>query len=209
MKACMILGSLKPDYNESNTFKLAGLVANHLQSYGCEVYAVPLAKLSKDGKFDHGIKIRGATDCMPDIIEYLSGCDIIIIATSTWWGNPSSLTQQFIERLDDVQEYWKEGNEPLLLGKCFGVVCTGNSDGAQAIIARLNGWASHLAMVSPPFNSLSYIGEPDGLLKGNMPKHAEAMADNLYECAKGNYKWSYAKKLDRSDTIESENAKQP
>ncbi|PIR56678.1 MAG: hypothetical protein COU72_04980, partial [Parcubacteria group bacterium CG10_big_fil_rev_8_21_14_0_10_41_35] len=99
LKALGILGSLKPEDAgmPSNTEELLGQVFGELAKHSVETEVVRL--------IDHDIKHGLQTDMKDDwagILNKIIEADIVVFATPIWWGQPSSLIQKVIERMDQV-----------------------------------------------------------------------------------------------------------
>lgn len=80
----------------------------------------------------------GDGDQWPLIHGKLADAQILVIATPTWVGRPSSIAQQVLERMDAMITELRDG-VPLAYGKVAGVVCTGNEDCALHVISEING----------------------------------------------------------------------
>ena len=106
----------------------------------------------------------GSGDQWPEILSKIIASDIIIFATPIWWGNMSSEMQRVIERLDNVHDEIMEGKKSRLENKVGGVVITGDSDGAQHIIADVANFYNAIGVIFPPYSSLSVMY--DGQAKG-------------------------------------------
>ncbi len=133
MKAIILLGTLKKE-GLSNTEVLCEFFASHLkkQKIGCTIIKL----------LDHNIPAgsysdMGEGDEWPWILKQILAADIIIFATPIWWNNQSSEIQRVIERLDELHDETMEGKKSRLEGKVGGILITGDSDGAQTIIANL------------------------------------------------------------------------
>ncbi|MDQ4124718.1 MAG: NAD(P)H-dependent oxidoreductase [Actinomycetota bacterium] len=63
--------------------------------------------------------------------------DILVIATPTWLGQPSSVSKRALERMDAFLSESKDDGRPLVSDKVAGFVVTGNEDGAHHVIAEL------------------------------------------------------------------------
>lgn len=173
-KVCLLLGSLKGGAG-SNSRKLASMLISTFKEHKLPIKEVVLAA----AKIKPGIKVDLGDD-FKAIAEEIDQSDIVIFVTPIWWGEASSLIQSVIERLDEIDEKHRAGKPHPYLGKVFGVVVSGTDDGSQAIISRLNGWASHLGFTIPPFNSFSYLGDPKEAMKDKKQiKIAETTAANL------------------------------
>lgn len=57
--------------------------------------------------------------------------DILIIATPTWVGQPSSVAKRVLERMDALLSETDGQGRPVATNKVAGVVVSGNEDGAH------------------------------------------------------------------------------
>ena len=75
----------------------------------------------------------GDGDAWPQIRDQLVRTDILILATPTWMGQPSSICQRVLERLDAELSATDEEGRPLTFGKVAIAAVVGNEDGAHHI----------------------------------------------------------------------------
>ena len=85
---------------------------------------------------DHDVKPgvsndEGDGDAWPAILERLLAAQILIVATPTWLGRPSSVAQRVLERLDALLSETDDDGRPVAYNRVAGVVVTGNEDGAH------------------------------------------------------------------------------
>jgi multimeric flavodoxin WrbA len=116
-------------------------------------------------------------DEWPAILEKILASKVIIFATPIWWGGHSSEMQKVIERLDELHDEILAGKSSRLDGKVGGVVITGDSDGAQHIIASIANFFNAVGLLLPPFATLSVLSEKQR--KGANTSHEELM--QVYE----------------------------
>jgi multimeric flavodoxin WrbA len=69
----------------------------------------------------------------------LLGSGILVVATPTWLGRPSSIAQRMLERMDAMLSETDDDDRPVAYNKVAGVVVTGNEDGAHHVISELSG----------------------------------------------------------------------
>lgn len=134
MRALVINCTLKPSPQSSNTDALAAVVIEALESEGARVETVRAV--------DHDIRPgveddMGGGDAWPAIRERIVAADILVIATPTWLGHPSSVAQRVLERLDALISATDADGLPLAYNKVAGVIVTGNEDGAHHVIAEV------------------------------------------------------------------------
>ena len=187
MKAVILLGTLKKT-GLSNTETLCEFLAERLmvKKVSTEIVKLVEHSIRAGTYFD-----MGEGDEWPGILKKIEAADIVILATPVWWGNFSSETQRVIERLDEVHDEILEGKKSRLEGKVGGIVITGDSDGAQSIIASIANFFNAIGVVFPPYATLSVLWE--GQAKGkstpkaklmqkyekDYSKYADKMADQL------------------------------
>ena len=170
MKATILLATLKKD-GLSNTGTLSDFLADRMRARGIDVSVVRLAQREiPPGTYSD----MGDGDEWPAILEELLASDIVVFATPVWWNNLSSLMQRAIERLDELHDHIMEGKPSGMEGKVAGVVVTGDSDGAQTIIANVANFTNAIGMVLPPFATLTVLWEK--LAKGKDTSREEQLA---------------------------------
>ena len=132
--ATIINCTLKRSPAASNTEALARVLLAALQDRGasCElIRAVDLTLLpgvSSD---------EGEGDDWPAVHEKLLASEILILATPTWFGQPSSVVKRVLERMDAMLSETGDDGRPVAFDRVAGFVVTGNEDGAHHVIAEL------------------------------------------------------------------------
>lgn len=169
MTAIILLGTLKTT-GLSHTETLCEFLADRLRRAGVASEIVKLV--------DHRILPGTATDMgegdeWPGIFARIRAAQMLILATPIWWDNHSSLIQQTIERLDAVHDGIMAGQPSALDGKVGGIVITGDSDGAQHVIANLAQFLNAVGVVVPPYATLSVLWTRQA--KGSDVTRAELM----------------------------------
>jgi multimeric flavodoxin WrbA len=102
------------------------VVVDALEKEQVEVSRVRLADLTiKPGVSSD----EGDGDEWPGIHEQLLGSEILVVATPTWVGRPSSIAQRVLERMDAMLSETDDEGRPVAYNKVAGVVVTGNEDG--------------------------------------------------------------------------------
>lgn len=146
MKALVINCTLKPSPEPSNTHALAQVVGDELQSKGVEVEylrAVDLTLLP-------GVKTdQGSGDEWPGVHERLLQAAILVIASPTWVGRPSSVAQRVIERMNAMIGETDSQDRPVAFGRVAGVVVTGNEDGAHHVVSEIAGALGDIGYTIP------------------------------------------------------------
>ncbi|CAN5550671.1 flavodoxin family protein [soil metagenome] len=136
MKALALNCTLKPSPEPSNTEALLGVVLGALQAGGVETETIRVV----DRDVRPGVESdMGEGDEWPEIRAAIVSAEILIVATPTWVGRPSSVTQRVIERMDAMLSETDEEGLPVAYNRVAGVVVTGNEDGAHHVISEVAG----------------------------------------------------------------------
>ncbi len=146
VKATVINCTLKPSPQPSNTEALARVVMRHLDSHGVAgelVRAVDLTLLP-------GVESdMGAGDDWPGVREKILESEILVIASPTWLGRPSSVAQRVLERMDAMLSETDDQGRPVAYNRVAGVVVTGNEDGAHHVISEIHGALGDIGFTAP------------------------------------------------------------
>lgn len=146
MKAVFLNCTLKPTPEPSNTQMLADTVIGALDEEGVDTRTFRLADLT----LDHGVETTMSdADEWPEIHDAILDADILVFATPTWVGHPSSYAQQALERLDAMISETDDSGQPVAFGKVAGVVVTGNEDGAHHVISEIAGGLIDIGFTIP------------------------------------------------------------
>lgn len=137
MKALALNCTLKRSPDKSNTEALTDVVLYRLTELGVETEQVRVV----DHTVEPGVVSEAVTDAddWPALREKVLAADILVIATPTWLGQPSSVSKRVLERLDALISETKDDGRPIAYDKVAGVVVTGNEDGAHHCIAEISG----------------------------------------------------------------------
>jgi multimeric flavodoxin WrbA len=189
MRALVLNCTLKASPSQSNTDSLADVVVDALEKEQVEVSRVRLADLTiKPGVSSD----EGDGDEWPGIHEQLLGSEILVVATPTWVGRPSSIAQRVLERMDAMLSETDDEGRPVAYNKVAGVVVTGNEDGAHHVISEISGGLGDIGYTIPgqawtywnkgpgPGPSYNETGEGHDW----SAKTGRAMASNLVAVAK-------------------------
>ena len=146
MKALIVNCTLKPSPETSNTEVLAGVVGAALQKQGVEVDEVRAV--------DHAIlpgvsSDEGEGDAWPPIRERILAAEILVFASPTWLGRPSSVAQRVLERMDAMLSEQDDEGRPVAYNRVAGVVVTGNEDGAHHVISEISGALGDIGFTIP------------------------------------------------------------
>ncbi len=146
MRALVINCTLKRSPEQSNTQALADHVVGALREHEVEVETIRLA----DHSVPPGVVTDlGGDDEWPSIHDKLLAAEILVIATPTWVGRPSSLAQRVLERMDAMLAETDDHGRPVAYGRVAGVVVTGNEDGAHHVISEIAGGLGDIGYTIP------------------------------------------------------------
>jgi multimeric flavodoxin WrbA len=134
VRALVLNCTLKRSPAASNTEALAGVLSTALEAGGatCELVRV----------VDHDIlpgvsSDEGDGDAWPALREKVLASEILVLATPTWFGQPSSVVKRVVERMDAMLSESDADGLPVAFNRVAGFVVTGNEDGAHHVIAEL------------------------------------------------------------------------
>ncbi|MGW2337127.1 flavodoxin family protein [Streptomyces sp. NPDC001685] len=189
MKALVINCTLKGSPEPSNTEALASVVASRLAEQGVEVSFVRAVDL----KIAPGVVTdAGDGDEWPGVHERILDSEILVMASPTWLGRPSSVAQRVLERMDAMLSETDNQGRPVAYNRVAGVVVTGNEDGAHHVISEISGALADIGFTIPgqawtywhlgPGPGPDYLDEQ----KGRDWAHStgRTMADNLHGVAR-------------------------
>jgi multimeric flavodoxin WrbA len=91
----------------------------------------------------------GEGDEWPGIRAQILDSEILIFATPTWLGRPSSIAQRVLERMDAMLSETDEEERPVAYNHVSGVVVTGNEDGAHHVISEVSGALGEIGFTVP------------------------------------------------------------
>ncbi len=100
-----------------------------------------------------------ATDDWPDLLKKVMAADILVIGTSIWLGEKTSVATQVIERLYSASTILNDEGQYAYYGRVGGALITGNEDGAKHCAMNLLYSLQHLGYVIPPQADAAWLGE--------------------------------------------------
>jgi multimeric flavodoxin WrbA len=188
VKALIVNCTLKKSPEPSNTEALATVVAERLAEHAVKVTHVRAVDLD----IAPGVVTdAGGGDEWPGVHKQLLEAEILIIASPTWLGRPSSVAQRVLERMDAMMSETDDQERPVAYSRVAGVVVTGNEDGAHHVISEISGALADIGYTIPgqawtywhlgPGPGPDYLEEQRG--RDWSHSTARAMADNLYGVA--------------------------
>jgi multimeric flavodoxin WrbA len=146
MHALVINCTLKPSPETSNTDLLADDVIAALEARDVTVERVRAV----DEDIKPGVTSdEGTGDGWPAIRQKVVDADILVMASPTWLGRPSSIAQRVLERMDAMISETDDDGVPIAYNRVAGVVVTGNEDGAHHVISEISGGLLDIGFTVP------------------------------------------------------------
>ena len=104
---------------------------------------------------EHGCK----EDDWPRLYEKVQTADILVLGSSIWLGEKTSVCTQVIERLYANSHQLNTHGQYAYYGKVGGCLITGNEDGAKHCAMNILYSLQHLGYVIPPQADAAWLGE--------------------------------------------------
>jgi multimeric flavodoxin WrbA len=98
-------------------------------------------------------------DEWPAIWEKVMASDILVIGSSIWLGEKTSVCTRVIERLYAGSHLLNEAGQYAYYGRVGGCLITGNEDGAKHCAMNILYSLQHLGYVIPPQADAAWLGE--------------------------------------------------
>ena len=98
-------------------------------------------------------------DDWPDILAKVLAADILVIGSSIWLGEKTSVATRVIERLYSASGHLNAAGQYAYYGRVGGCLITGNEDGAKHCAMNILYSLQHLGYVIPPQADAAWLGE--------------------------------------------------
>ena len=98
-------------------------------------------------------------DDWPAISARVMSADILVIGTSIWLGEKTSVATQVIERLYATSHLLNQHGQYAYYGRVGGCLITGNEDGAKHCAMNILYSLQHLGYTIPPQADAAWLGE--------------------------------------------------
>ena len=134
MRALALNCTLTASPGVSNTEALTRIVLSRLEQDGVATQLIRVV----DHEVRPGVSSdEGSGDEWPTIRAQILASEILILATPTWLGQPSSVVKRVLERMDAMLSETGDDGRPVAYNRVAGFVVTGNEDGAHHVVAEL------------------------------------------------------------------------
>ncbi len=151
--------TLKRHQASSSTDTILAEVLEELKSHGVVGQIVRVV--------DHDIKAgvksdEGEGDEWPNLLEQIKLCDILVLGTPVWLGQPSSVAKRVLERMDAfLSDTDSRGRMPSF-GKVAVVAVVGNEDGAHHCHAEIFQALNDVGFTLAAGSGTYWVGEAMG-----------------------------------------------
>lgn len=98
-------------------------------------------------------------DDWPGIYEKIKAADILVVGSSIWLGEKSSICTKIVERLYSTSGDLNEAGQYAYYGKVGGCLITGNEDGAKHCSMSILFALQHIGYTIPPQADAGWLGE--------------------------------------------------
>lgn len=113
---------------------------------------------------------EGDGDEWPAIRARVLAADILVVATPIWLGNPSSVCQRVLERMDAFLAEEDDRGRPIAWDRVAIAGVVGNEDGAHNVGARLYQGLNDVGFTIPAGGMAYWVGEAMGAVDfGDLP----------------------------------------
>jgi len=99
------------------------------------------------------------TDDWPKLSEKVMAADILVLTSSIWLGEKTSICTQIVERLYASSGQLNNHGQYAYYGRVGGCLITGNEDGAKHCSMNILYSLQHLGYVIPPQADAAWLGE--------------------------------------------------
>ena len=104
---------------------------------------------------EHGWRV----DDWPPLLDKVLAADVLVIGSSIWLGEKTSVCTQVIERLYSASGNLNTHGQYAYYGRVGGCLITGNEDGAKHCSMNILYSLQHLGYVIPPQTDAAWLGE--------------------------------------------------
>ncbi len=160
--ALKVLGlncTLKASPGPSSTEKLLNELLEAFREYDADGETVRVADLNiKPGVSSN----EGDGDDWPDLRKRVLACDILVIGSPIWLGQPSSIAKRVLERMDAFLGERDDMQRMPSYGKVGLAAVVGNEDGAHHVAAEVCQALAEVGFTIPTGGVTYWVGEAMG-----------------------------------------------
>jgi len=167
--------TLKSSPEPSSTDKLLTELLTAFREYDADGTIVRVADLNiKPGVSSD----EGPGDDWPELRKKVLACDILIIGSPIWLGQPSSIAKRVLERMDAFLDERDDMQRMPSYGKVGFTAVVGNEDGAHHVAAEVCQALAEVGFTIPTGGVTYWVGEAMGSTNYiDLKKTPEAVAE--------------------------------
>jgi multimeric flavodoxin WrbA len=169
LTALAINCTLKGGKKRSSTDKLLKEISAELGKHSVSSEIVRAADYNILPGVEHD---EGNGDEWPQLLEKIRACDILILGTPIWLGQPSSIVKRVCERMDAFLDDTDEQKRMISYNKVAAVAVVGNEDGAHHVSAELYQAMNDVGFSLAPAALTYWVGQAMGDVNYNALDHS-------------------------------------
>jgi multimeric flavodoxin WrbA len=159
LKVLALNCTLKPSSTPSSTEKLLGELLAAFRDYDAEGEIVRVV----DFNIKPGVSAdEGAGDDWPALRQRVLACDILVVGSPIWLGQPSSVAKRVLERMDAFLDERDDRQRMPSYGKVGFAAVVGNEDGAHHVAAEVCQALAEVGFTIPSGGVTYWVGEAMG-----------------------------------------------
>jgi multimeric flavodoxin WrbA len=159
LKVLALNCTLKPGSGSSSTEKLLKELLEAFEEYGATGDIVRVVDLD----IKAGVSAdEGGGDDWPQLRRRVLDCDILVIGSPIWLGQPSSVAKRVLERMDAFLEERDDMQRMPTYGKVGLVAVVGNEDGAHHVAAEVGQALTEVGFTVATGGVTYWVGEAMG-----------------------------------------------
>src|SRR4030081_1926120 len=159
LKVLALNCTLKPSSSPSSTEKLLKELLAAFREYDADGDIVRVV----DFNVKPGVSAdEGKGDDWPELRKRVLACDILVIGSPIWLGQPSSVAKRVLERMDAFLDERDEMQRMPSYGKVGFAAVVGNEDGAHHVAAEVCQALAEVGFTIPTGGVTYWVGEAMG-----------------------------------------------
>ena len=160
LRAIFLNCTLKPSPELSHTEGLIRIARAIMEQNGVATALIrPVDHAIAPGVYPDMREQGAEEDDWPALLEQVMAADILVIGTSIWLGEKTSIATRVIERLYSSSGQLNDQGQYAYYGRVGGCLITGNEDGAKHCAMNILYSLQHLGYVIPPQADAGWLGE--------------------------------------------------
>src|SRR3981081_3832433 len=159
LKVLALNCTLKPSPGTSSTERILKELLASLREYDADGEIVRVADLN----IKPGVSAdEGPGDDWPELRRRVLACDILVIGSPIWLGQPSSVAKRVLERMDAFLDERDDMQRMPSYGKVGLAAVVGNEDGAHHVAAEVCQALAEVGFTIPTGGVTYWVGEAMG-----------------------------------------------